>query len=181
MVFNTAWDYINKYNDLENGYYEYFVNGEFHHLLTIWCPDTGPWIRVVEVDWNNNNHCTQESVKDIKPHDDIIRGLITDQDYNARATVDVFKSPFNKWIRYPHNQYMHINNWHSENVVQQTNNNLISLDYTDKPHLINVEWCPDVINFGITQGDQYFGYGQQSRFGFVQDFSGAGKGSVYVR
>ena len=37
------------------------------------------------------------------------------------------------------------------------------------------------IGFGFAGGDIFYGYGNLDKSGFVQDFSGAGRGSVYVR
>ena len=178
MVFSSPWQYLDTYKDLKDGYYEYYIAGDYYSFITHWCKKTGPWVRIVEVDWNNNQHCDTDAVDDVKPHDDVIQQLLTKQRYNCKAVVDKFKQPTNTWLTYPHIQYMYIEKWSSD---QPVNNNIVSFDFNSDPKQVNTEWDLGVFNFGTAQGDQYFAYGHSNRNGFVQDFSGAGKGVVYVR
>lgn len=178
MAYSSPWDYLNNYTGLRDGYYEYYINGEHYSLITHWCATTGPWVRVVEVDWNNNHHCSSDAVVDIKPHDTVINSLLSKQKYNCKAVVEKFKDPTNTWLQYPHVQYIQIQTWNSEGAVT---NNCISLDYNSEPRTVNTQWDVNAYNFGTSQGDQYFAYGHSNKPGFVQDFSGAGKGAVYVR
>ena len=184
MTYTNALDYQAKFDNLKNGYYEYYVCGEHLNLLTVW--DQGiPWIRVVEVDWNNNDHINDGAVQNIKPDDEVINLLRTSEyEYNVCATVDRFQVPTNLWLNYPHIMYVHqsMERFSStSSVLEIPNSNCISFDQYQPPHKVDNQWDVNTVGFGTTQGDQYFAYGRTDRNGFVQDFSGAGKGVVYVR
>ena len=181
--FTTAWDYKKQYDTLKDGYYEYYVCGEYINLLTIW--ENGiPWIRVVEVDWNNRDHINADAVRDIKPDDEVINQLRTyNTAYNLMAQVDKFKIPTNLWLTYPHRMFVHsrMERFSSvDNVSLITGSNLLSFTELDAPQKVNIQWDDHTVGFGTTQGDQFFAYGS-SKDGFCQDFSGSGKGAVYVR
>jgi hypothetical protein len=174
---------MEKYSNLHNGYYEYTVDNEVLNLYTRFEDNSG-WIRVITVDWNSNTHLTENSILDIKLSDYQINLLRTQSfEYNVLAEVDAFKSPFNEWLRYPHTMFIH--NSMSEfsstlPAISIVNSNLVNTKDSTPPYAIK----QDALSIGFGSGnlgDTFFSLGCENRNGFFQSFSGAGRGSVFVR
>lgn len=182
-LYSTSQEYLEDYNDLRDGYYEYFVAGEHVNLQTIFSDRSG-WIRVIEVDWDNNYHLNDEEVKDIKLSDVHINQLMTTHnEYNIMAKVDRFKWPFNEWLEYPFKMYVHNSMERFSSVTPAMdikNSNLLSIDL-NQPPVKTWQQPSENIGFGIDAGDTFLAYGDRNRNGFIQSFSGTGKGAVYVR
>jgi len=181
--YSSSYDYLCDYHYLKDGYYEYFVGGEHVNLQTVFSDGSG-WIRVAEVDWDNNNHLNDQKVKDVKLSDAQINQLMTkNNEYNIMAKVDCFKWPFNEWLEFPFKMYVHnsIEKFSSITPAMDIkNSNLLSIDPNSSP--IRVWQQPsENIGFGIDAGDTFLAYGDHNRNGFVQSFSGTGKGALYVR
>ena len=181
--FHTSAEYLASYEGLKDGYYEYWVDGTAHLLFTRMEDESG-WIRVATVDWNTQDHIDDDFVPNIKPSDDIINALRTDvHDFNVLAEAHQFKSPFNEWVRYPvqvtvHNTMERFSSVDQVSDIKHANrvsfNGNKVLDVYQHAHSRN-------IGFGTDQGDSYFAYGNENRMGFAQEFSGSGRGEVFVR
>jgi hypothetical protein len=183
MNFSNSKSYMEKYSNLTNGYYEYTIDSTVVNLYTRFEDNSG-WIRVITVDWNRSEHLTANSIPDIKLHDYQIN-LLRSQlfEYNVLAEADAFKSPFNDWLRYPHTVYIHntmteFNSTALANTIP--NSNAVSLKDSGRPIVIKQD--DQSIGFGSGNlGDTFFSLGCEDRKGFFQSFSGAGRGSVFVR
>jgi hypothetical protein len=185
MEFTNSKQYLEKYNNLKDGYYEYTISGFKRNLYTKF-EDRSGWIRVVVVDWNNRDHINRDEVVDIKLNDYNINFLRSDDyEYNIMASAEVFKEPFNEWLRYPHNMYVHksMSEFNSVELAKNIpNSNLVSIDINAKPLAIyqdNQDLCFGGGSSGI--GDTFFAYGRAARNGMVQSFCGSARGAVYVR
>lgn len=174
---------MENYSNLTNGYYEYTLDNEVLNLYTRFEDNSG-WIRVVTVDWNNSDHLIANSIPDIKLCDYQINLLRTQSfEYNVLAEVDAFKSTFNEWLRYPHTMFIHnsMAEFNSTALAKNiTNSNVVSLTETDRP--MSIKQDEQSLGFGSGNlGDTFFSLGCENRNGFFQSFSGAGRGSVFVR
>ncbi len=182
MSLNNSRQYLEKYTNLRNGYYDYKIDGIDYNLYTMFEDNSG-WIKVVTVNAENNFHLTEESVIDVKLHDGIINQLRTDYEYNVMASAIQFKLPYNEWLRYPHNMYVHKTMEHFSSVkstIENPGSNFISFDVNKPPMTIRAN--DTSLGFGNgTVGDTVFAYGRHGYNGFFQSFSGAGYGAVYVR
>jgi len=182
MYYHNSKQYLDRFENLQNGFYEYRVDNTVVNLYTIF-EDRSGWICTTVVDWNNNLHCTEAAVDNVKPHDYVINQLRTDQEYNVMAVAEVFKRPFNEWLRYPHIMYVHnsMKEYSSTRITSEIeNSNMISFDLNQPP--TRVGHSARTIGFGNGQvGDTVFGFGGIDSDGFFQSFSGSGRGLVYVR
>lgn len=183
MNFPNSKSYMENYNNLTNGYYEYTVGGEVLNLYTRF-EDKSGWIRIVTVDWNSSEHLTTNSIPDAKLNDyqiNLLRSL--DFEYNVLAEADAFKAPFNDWLRYPHTMYIHntMTEFSSTALAHTVpNSNVVSLKESTRP--IAIKQDDRSVGFGSGNlGDTFFSFGCEGRNGFFQSFSGAGRGSVFVR
>lgn len=183
MNYNNSYDYLQKFDNLKNGFYEYQVNGNNITAYTVF-EDRSGWIRVSIVDWNSQSHLNAGSVQDVKIDDDAINSLrTTHHEYNVKAEAHSFKAPFNDWLRYPHTLFVH-NTMQKFSSVERAssikNSNLVSLDENSKPIAIRQGFKS--IGFGDGNcGDTFYAYGCDNQNGFYQSFSGAGLGYVFVR
>jgi hypothetical protein len=183
MSLQNSKEYLKKYENLKNGYYEYKIDGYVHNLYTIFEDRTG-WIKVSTVDANNNHHLNHDNVTNVKVHDGVINLLRTDYEYNVMAKVNYFNLPFNEWLRYPHIMYVHssMTEFHStKTTAENPNSTFVSFDLNSPP-MKNIR--PNDINIGFGNGnvgDTLFSYGCNGRNGFFQSFSGSGSGELYVR
>ena len=164
---------------MQGNYQKYNILGESYDLLTI-----GDWKRVVVVSDLNNYHLNADYVKNVKLSDEAINSLMTnDYEYNIWCTVDYWQPPFNPWQPWPNNLYIHnsIERFDSTTLAKNIpNSNLIST-HLDRDPIRADNQGDGSIGFGFAGGDIFYGYGNLDKSGFVQDFSGAGRGSVYVR
>lgn len=165
---------------MEGRYKKYTVFGHTFDLLTI-----GEWKRVAVIDWNTNEHLNSNYVHNIKLDDAVINELLTNQhEYSIWCTVDSWKQPFNQWQSWPHSMYVHnsIERFSSVDPAHSIKNaNLLSTSLDQPPVNTDMNYDTGTIGFGFAAGDTFWGYGDKNRSGFVQHFSGAGRGSVYVR
>lgn len=183
MIFRNSYQYLEKYDKLKNGFYEYQINDAKHSLYTIFENRSG-WIKVVDVNWNNNLHLNENSVNDVKISDDSINLLRTNHfDYNVMASAENFKSPMNDWLRYPNNIYIHKSMEYFSSITPAmniNNSNYVSLELSKSP--MKIYQLEQDIGFGSGScGDTFFSFGSKNYNGFYQNFSGPGKGSVFVR
>lgn len=183
MSLRNSREYLEKYKNLKNGYYDYTVEGYEYNLYTIFEDNSG-WIRVVIVDFNNQSHLTEEQVTDVKLHDGVINQLRTDCEYNVLASAEVFKKPYNEWLQYPHNMYVHRSMKYFSSIKNTMNNQgstLVSFNISTPP-MQYIKPSEIDIGFGSGKvGDTLFAYGSIGQNGFFQSFSGSGRGAVYVR
>lgn len=180
--FSHSYEYLEKYKDLKDGFYSYYIHGEYHNIMTRFSDGSG-WMRVVEVDWNSVDHIDDDAVHDVKLSDADINFLLTDNfEYSILAEVDRMKWPYNEYATWPLRMYVHnsIVEFSSvSKVIDIRGANLVSLDENQKP--IECLTNSDEIGFGTSIGDTLVSYGATNKNGFVQSFCGAGKGAVYVR
>ena len=165
---------------MEGKYKNYTVFGHSFDILTV-----REWKRVAVVDWNSNDHLTADYVHNIKLSDAVINELLTNKhEYSIWCTIDSWKSPFNQWQPWPHSMYVHnsIERFSSIDPAHTIlNANLLSASLDDSPTHTDMKHDSGTIGFGFAAGDIFYGYGDTSKAGFTQHFSGPGRGSVYVR
>lgn len=165
---------------MEGKYVRYNILGDNFELLTI-----NGWIRVVTVDWSNNDHLNAEYVHGIKLSDAHINALMTkEHEYNIMCTVDAWRPPFNQWQAWPHTMYVHnsIERFSSVDPANSiANANLVSTTLDASPVSTDLKYDGSTIGFGFAAGDTFYGYGARDKLGFTQHFSGPGRGAVYVR
>lgn len=184
VKFTNSYQYLEAYNDLRDGYYEYWIDGRSELIQTRFSDKSG-WMKVVDVDWNSKEHINEDHVRNIKLSDHAINQLRSyHYDSNVMAEINCVKAPFNEWVEYPLRMYVHysMDRFSSVEYVRDiTNANLVSLH--PSKNFVST-WQGENnhnIGFGSDHGDTFFAYGDETRDGFVQSFSGAGKGAVFVR
>jgi hypothetical protein len=185
MGFSNSRQYLEKYKNLKDGYYEYLINGTTRNLYTKF-EDSSGWIRVVVIDWDNRDHVNRDEIVNVKLNDHDINFLRSDEfDYNIMASAEIFKDPFNEWIRYPHNMYVHKSMIEFNSISLASaipNSNLVSIDLNAPPLAIYQD--TQDIGFGGGSsgiGDTFFAYNREGRNGLVQSFCGSARGAIYVR
>lgn len=185
MHFEHSRDYLAKYETLKNGYYEYKINGEYYKHIYTEFEDRSGWMRVSVIDWSNKEHINADEVWNVKLSDNDINILLSkDHTYSIKAVAEIYKWPFNEWIRYPHCLYVHnsIEKFSSIDYAKNIkNSNLVSLDDQSDPILVDQHSAD--LGFGSSQGDTFFAYGGSGDvdLGLFQSFSGPGRGAVFVR
>ena len=184
--FSSSYQYLEAYNNLQNGHYEYNVAGQTVELYTIFENNEG-WIRAVDISSENNLHINEQFVPGVKQSDEVIDALLTTNfEYSIMTVADTFGANANdRWLTYPRYMYVHssIERFSSTTPSHDIENScLLSLDSNTPPLNVMLDAVRNTYAFGNGNiGDTFFGYGSNIGNGFFQSFSGPGKGSVYVR
>lgn len=165
-----------KMSIIQGRYQSVKIFNQYHELLVI-----GDWKRVAVVDWNNNDHLNSEAVKDVKLSDQDINELMVKGDIWCQ--VDAWRSPYNSWLPWPHDMFVHDIEFFSSVIPANKIKNASRLSYgtRDNPVECDMTFDNSTLGFGFAAGDTFWGYGDWNKPGFTQHFSGAGRGAVYVR